>query len=468
MLYKTEHNARFKTDNIWYAIAMSRQFRRVGFLITVIALTLSTVSWHSTQASPHAATASNVEKQIAKIDNASTFEAPLTVTQTFDIDKTANWHTFKVKLGEKLADIRQTAGVSPEELNAVLALGKPTHYLNTLYPGDEIRILVSENNRLLALEYDILKSRRLLITRVISGDNRLSFHAQLVDRPLEIQKHSASGVITSSLFQSAKQQGLSTDIIMELVRIFDWDIDFNQDIKKGDRFALVYEQHFRAGEKITDGPIIAAQFVNNGKVYQAIRYTTPDGKTAFYTPQGHSLRKPFLRNPVDSAIVSSKFDPSRKHPILSTIRAHNGVDYAAKTGTPIKATGDGQIIFIDKKGGYGNTVIVQHSERRSTLYAHMQKFGKHMKLGKKVRQGEIIGYVGKTGRATGPHLHYEFRIDGNHVDPLSIKLAHRTIPAMVESDFNQHAQSMLAELGAVDQLTVAMNEHSDGNHDNPL
>jgi murein DD-endopeptidase MepM/ murein hydrolase activator NlpD len=362
-----------------------------------------------------------------------------------------DWQSFTIKNGQSLDNVFDQAGVAADEIHAVLNAGAAAKFLNNLYPGDEIRILATPDKRLIALKYDIHHSKRLSVIR--NGADKHGnaiFKARVIDRPLVIKTVQKSGVITRSLFHSAQQEGLPRLLIMDLVSIYDWDIDFTQDIKKGDSFTVLYEEHYRAGEKVADGPIIAARFVNKGKVYNAIRYTTDDGKSEYYTPEGNSLRKPFLRNPIDSAVISSKFDLRRKHPILSTIRAHKGVDYAAKTGTPIKATADGQIIYLNKKNGYGNTVIIQHSGNRSTLYAHMQKFAPKIRTGLKVRQGQIIGYVGKTGWATGPHLHYEFRIDGEHVDPLEQKHSFATIPASHRDDFMSRTEMLLSRLDATD------------------
>lgn len=361
------------------------------------------------------------------------------------------WRSFRIKHGQDLSHVGELAGIPADEIETVRS-GKFGTYLRNLYPGDRIRLQVTEDGHLAALEYDIHESRRLrVVSRGVDDSGNRLFQSMLIDRPLEVQTAYASGVIHHSLFQSGKRAGLSTALIVELAAIFDWDVDFARDIKNGDNFAIVYEQRFRGGERVADGQILAAKFVNDGKIYRAIRYTTPDGKSEFYTPEGSSLRKPFLRNPVESAVISSKFDLHRKHPILHKIRAHKGVDYAADPGTPINATGDGRIIFLGRKNGYGNTIVIQHDKHRSTLYAHMQKFARYMRVGRKVRQGQIIGYVGQTGLATGPHLHYEFRVDNVHVDPLKLQYAYTQVPAELRDDFLATTQTLLTQLDSPSQ-----------------
>ena len=229
----------------------------------------------------------------------------------------------------------------------------------------------------------------------------------------------AHGVIESSLFMAAAEAGISENIIMELAGIFGWDVDFVLDIRKGDRFSMTYEELFRNGEKIANGDILAAEFINDGKSYKAVRYVNPQTNRAeYFSPDGRSMRKAFLRSPVDFRRISSGFSLTRRHPVLNKIRAHRGVDYAAATGTPIRAAGDGKIVHRANKGGYGRTVIIQHGSKYSTLYAHMSNYKRGHRVGSKVKQGEVIGFVGASGLATGPHLHYEIRVGGEPINPM--------------------------------------------------
>ncbi len=257
---------------------------------------------------------------------------------------------------------------------------------------------------------------------------------------------SAHGTINSSLSLAAQKAGLSNDLILQLTNIFAWDIDFATNLHHGDQFTVVYEES-RIGNNSSDSQIIAAEFVNQGRILTAIRYKDNEGNVNYYSPEGKPMRKAFLSTPVDFARISSGFDTHRKHPILNRIRAHKGVDYAARTGTPVKSAGDGEVIFRGRKGGYGQVMIVKHGEHYETLYAHLSDFRRNLESGDLVRQGEVIGYVGQTGLATGPHLHYEFRVDGVHRNPEKLNLA-QSLPlhAEVLADFKAQIQPMLAQL----------------------
>ncbi|MGR9117181.1 MAG: peptidoglycan DD-metalloendopeptidase family protein [Gammaproteobacteria bacterium] len=270
---------------------------------------------------------------------------------------------------------------------------------------------------------------------------------------------SALGTIHSSLFLDGKEAGLPDKVIMQLADIFAWDIDFALDIKENDSFAVLYEKLYIGDEEVGTGKILAAEFVNEGKIYKAVRYEDKQGHANYFTPEGHGMRKAFIRTPVDFARISSPFNLKRKHPILNRIRAHKGVDYAAKTGTPIKCTGDGKIIFQGRQSGYGRVIIVQHGKRYSTLYAHLSKFNKHYKKGSSIKQGDIIGYVGQSGLASGPHLHYEFRVDGQHRNPLTVKLPNSApVDQSLLADFKATTQPLLAQLDQVRGTMLAQNQ----------
>jgi murein DD-endopeptidase MepM/ murein hydrolase activator NlpD len=213
---------------------------------------------------------------------------------------------------------------------------------------------------------------------------------------------------------------------------------------------------------LRDGDIIAAEFVNQGRSYKALRYKDPKGDVDYYAPDGKRLRKKFLRTPVNFTRISSGFSLHRKHPILNVIRAHKGVDYAAPTGTPIRAAGDGKVVFKGRKGGYGKVIILRHGAIYSTVYGHMSRYARGLSVGKRVRQGQIIGYVGMTGLATGPHLHYEFRVHGVHRNPLTVKLpAAAPLPARYHADFQAHTEEALARLRLLSRIQVASLEIRD-------
>ena len=283
-------------------------------------------------------------------------------------------------------------------------------------PGDTFEVTHDEGE-VISLYSKLDLTSGLQIDREDSG-----FSARIVDHPIEVRKRHAYGVINTSLFESAATAGLSDKVIMSVAGIFAWDVDFVLDIRGGDNYYIQYEEIWQDGKFVTDGEIIAAEFNNNGRTIRAVRFKDSDDRTDYFTPEGNSVRKAFIRAPVDFTRISSNFNPRRRHPILNTIRAHRGVDYAAPRGTPIKAAGDGKVIFRGTKSGYGKTVILQHGGNITTLYAHMSGFAAKARLGSRVRQGQTIGYVGATGLATANHLHYEYRINGVHRNPRTVEL----------------------------------------------
>ncbi len=361
------------------------------------------------------------------------------------------WRTATVKSGDSLSLLFARNDLSPQELYKVTQNEVAAKRLKRLYPGDEIKLRI-DADRLTELSYEFDLGRSLHMLRDEDG-----FQAEIIQRPLEHRTAQATGVINDSLFLSAQAAGLSDKLTMELAGIFGWDIDFALDIRKGDKFAVIYEEVFLDGEKVRDGDIIAATFVNRDTPFQAIRYTDVSGHTDYYSPDGRRMRKAFLRTPVEFSRISSGFSLGRKHPILNTIRAHKGVDYAAPRGTPVKATGDGKIIHRGRKGGYGSTVIIQHGSSYSTLYAHLSNYARGFRTGARVKQGQIIGYVGSSGLATGPHLHYEFRINGVHRNPLTVKLPDvQPLPRQYMAGFQSHATPLLASLDLLGQTNVAL------------
>jgi murein DD-endopeptidase MepM/ murein hydrolase activator NlpD len=278
------------------------------------------------------------------------------------------------------------------------------------------------------------------------------FSAETELREVQIKENTAIGQIESSLFEAGLLAGLSDELIMELAYIFGWDIDFALDLRQGDSFKLVYQEHFIDGKKFEDGEILAAEFTNKGKTFRAIRFTDDKGDSHYFSPNGDSMRKAFNRSPVHFSRISSRFNPNRLHPVLKTSRPHRGVDYAAATGTPIMATGDGKVSFLGTKGGYGRTVILSHGGKYTTLYAHMSRYKKGLKSGHRVKQGQIIGYIGSSGLATGPHLHYEFRVNGVHRNPLTVALPHaKPLANEYMSKFKAQSLPLLAQLDSLNE-----------------
>jgi murein DD-endopeptidase MepM/ murein hydrolase activator NlpD len=361
-------------------------------------------------------------------------------------------HTKIIKTGDNLSNIFTSLGLNTE-LHKILQLGEPVKELKSIYPQQKIHFYLQDDS-LIKLELETSLNRQLQIIQ-----QHESYVVNEVIRDFEIQTQSVHAVIENSLFLAGQRAGLSDAVIMQLANICGWDIDFALDIRSGDQFSVIYQEKFLDGRKVKDGEILIAEFINSGKSFRAIRYTDSNNHTDYYSDNGHSMRKPFLRTPVDFARVSSKFNLKRLHPVLNTIRAHKGVDYAAATGTPIKSAGDGKVIFRGTKGGYGRTVIIQHGSQYSTLYAHMHKYANRTQKGARVKQGQIIGYVGKSGLATGPHLHYEFRVNGVHRNPLTVKLPDaQPLPETELIRFHSKTQTQFALLDTFKATMIASNE----------
>lgn len=318
--------------------------------------------------------------------------------------------------GDTLDTLFRQHNLDLGNLAAIARLDEAGKRFRRLRPGAEFQV-IHDNGNLISMYSVLTLTSALSIERDQSG-----FTAEIVERPIEIRKRLAYGVIETSLFESAAAAGLSDKVTMNVAGIFAWDVDFVLDIRIGDNFYVQYEEIWQDGEFVTDGEIIAAEFNNNGRTYQAVRFIDDSGRSNYFTPDGHSVRKAFIRAPVDFARVSSNFNTRRRHPILNRIRAHRGVDYSAPYGTSVKAAGDGKVIFRGTKSGYGNTIIVQHGGNITTLYAHMSKFAAKARIGARIRQGQTIGYVGATGLATASHLHYEYRINGVHRNPRTVAL----------------------------------------------
>jgi murein DD-endopeptidase MepM/ murein hydrolase activator NlpD len=284
------------------------------------------------------------------------------------------------------------------------------------------------------------------------------FTTRINEQHIDKRMAYATATIDDSLFLAGRKAGLSDALIMELAGIFGWDIDFALDIRNGDSFIVVYEENYLNGEKISDGKILAAEFINQNTPHRALRYTDASGNTEYYSEDGKNMRKAFLRTPVDFRRISSRFNLRRKHPILNRIRAHKGVDYSAGRGTPVRATGNGKIIHRGRKGGYGKTIVIRHGSKYSTLYAHLNGYKRGLRNGSKVKQGQIIGYVGSTGLATGPHLHYEFRVNGVHRNPLTVKLpSAKNLAKKFRPDFTQQTSQYVAQLDSLKRTLLALN-----------
>ncbi|MGQ7846984.1 peptidoglycan DD-metalloendopeptidase family protein [Granulosicoccus sp. 3-233] len=344
--------------------------------------------------------------------------------------------------GNTLSGILNKHGVNIDQMPGLLTDDTVKQHLSNLRIGQELEIQQLPDGNFQSLTTRVGDDKRITINRSDSN-----FEVVSIDLPLEKERVVTSGTIQQSLYLAAQQADLKQSTIMELADIFQWELDFAKDIRKGDQFSLVYDRLYRDGRYIGDGDILAAEFIRGGKNYRAIRFTTDDGSTGYYSPDGKSMRRTFMRHPVDVVRITSRFNPNRLHPVLHQIRAHRGVDYGSPIGSPIYATADGKVTYSGMKGAYGNTVVLQHGKKFSTLYAHMSKISEKAAAGARVRQGDVVGYVGKTGRVTGAHLHYEFRVNNMQIDPLKVEL-----PAAppIEGKY-------LAELKALsDEMTAQM------------
>lgn len=359
-----------------------------------------------------------------------------------------------VAKGDTLSTLFEKVGLSATTLQEVMASDKQARQFTRLQAGQVLQFELTPDGQLKQMHSKLSDLEAISLAKTADG---FSFSRE-VSKP-NVRNAYAHGVINSSLSSSAARAGLSHNLTMDMANIFGYDVDFAQDIRKGDEFDVVYEQKVVNGKPVGTGNILSARFTNRGKTYTAVRYTNKQGNTNYYTAEGNSMRKAFIRTPVDFARISSMFSMGRKHPILNKIRAHKGVDYAAPRGTPIKATGDGKVLLAGRRGGYGNTVIIQHGDTYRTLYGHMQGFAKGVKTGGSVKQGQVIGYIGTTGLSTGPHLHYEFQVNGVHVDPLGQKLPMADPIAKSEKQrFMQQSQPLMARMDQEKATTLASNK----------
>lgn len=424
-------------------------------------------------ATKNLATTTLVTKQLISNDNFSAFHSSQAITTELPASETitrslngeraqSRLHatninlikekTITIKKGDTLSKIFKRLSLSSKTLHKIMKSGSDAQRLSRIRPGKEITFSLDNDNQLVAISYPIDKIDTLQINKKAD-----SFIIQIDSKEVEIQQQFATESINASLFAAGSQAGLSNSMIMKLAELFGWDIDFALDIRKGDTFSLIYEDKLINGKKISEGDILAAEFVNQGKTFYAVRYTDPSGKAEYYSDNGYSMRKAFLRTPVEFSRISSRFSSGRKHPVLNRIRAHKGVDYAASRGTPVKAAGKGKVIFKGTKGGYGRVIILQHGSKYTTLYAHLNAYGKKIKKGSRVKQGQIIGYVGSSGLATGPHLHYEFRVNGTHRNPLTVSLPNAAALAKkYRPEYDIIAENMISQIKSRKQSTIAL------------
>ena len=346
-----------------------------------------------------------------------------------------------VEKNDSLFNILNKLGVNKEDI-IELVNSKNSKLLSRIDVGDQIRILVDKQGGLDQLYYmDSIKSG----VKAIKLEDKyfISKYETEVEK-VKVFKHV---VIEDSMYMSGLRENVPDSVLMDLAYINGWDIDFTHDIRAGDSFNLIYEELIIEGEKAVDGNILISEFNNSDKKFIAVRYDSDSEKSDYFNLKGENVKKAFLRSPVKLSYISSKYNLKRRHPVLHTIRAHKGVDYAANKGSPIRATGDGTVIFAQYNGGCGNEIKIKHSEDYETRYCHLDRFSSRTKVGRKVKQGQTIGYVGSTGLATGPHLHYEFHVNGKHTDPLKVKFPNASpIDPSQMSSYRERSKKLLNEL----------------------
>jgi murein DD-endopeptidase MepM/ murein hydrolase activator NlpD len=357
----------------------------------------------------------------------------------------------RIERGDTVAALLAKLSVDDPSAVKFLRSAKAARPFARLRAGRTMRAETSSDRELLSLTYLTRSGIALQLERQ-GGDFKVS------EKPadLDVRSQMASGEIRSSLFAATDAAGLPDAIAIQIAEIFSSHIDFHRDLRRGDRFAVVYEGLYHGSELVRTGRVLAAEFINRGKSRQAVWFDSADGRGGYYTPDGNSLRKAFLRSPLEFSRISSGFSRARFHPILRTWTAHRGIDYAAPAGTRVRTTGDGVVTFAGRKGGYGNLVIVQHARKFSTYYAHLSRFAGGLRKGVQVAQGDFIGYVGQTGLATGPHLHYEFHINGVQRDPLKVVLPEAVpLSRKLRATFDAHAAPLAHQVALLRTANIA-------------
>lgn len=362
------------------------------------------------------------------------------------------WQTDEVRKDDTLGALLDRLNIQNPEAIAFLRQSPDASALaSKLRPGRPILAKTTADGTLLELQYQYDWDAALEVK--LDGDAYTAHQIQLAQ---ETRTELKSAEIRSSLFAATDDAGIPDAIAMQLVQIFSSDIDFHLDLRQGDRFRVIYETGYSNGEMTTSGQVLAAEFINQGKTYSAVLYRDADGRADYFTPEGKPIHKTFLRSPLEFSRISSGFTLARFHPVLKRWRAHKGVDYAAPIGTRIKATADGTVAFAGQQGGYGNVVMLQHAGGVTTVYGHLSRFAPGLRKGQRISQGDIIGHVGMSGLASGPHLHYEFRIHGQHRDPLKVALPNTSaITVINQQAFKQQAQPLLAQLALLRNLHTA-------------
>ncbi|MFA7300129.1 MAG: M23 family metallopeptidase [Sideroxydans sp.] len=361
------------------------------------------------------------------------------------------WHSEWVQRGDTVSELLRRLNVQDDAADNFLRRAAKTGSLRQLRPGKRIQAKTSTDSHMLALSYVDNNGNQITITP--DGEQ---FKVESQPAPAEHRVFVQTGEISSSLYAATDEADLPDTVANQLVEVFGGDIDFHRDIRRGDKFSIIYEQPFLNGEATRNARILAAEFVNHGRTLQAFYFENTSHGGDYFSPDGKSMRKAFLRSPIEFSRVSSGFSKSRFHPVLNRWRAHKGVDYAAPIGTKARATADGVVAFVGSQGGYGNVVILNHQGRYQTVYGHLSRFAGGIRRGQRVSQGELIGYVGKTGLASGPHLHYEFKVSGVQRDPLKVALPDgKPVSEAQQAVFTKNARALQTRLSLLRNTRIA-------------
>jgi murein DD-endopeptidase MepM/ murein hydrolase activator NlpD len=361
------------------------------------------------------------------------------------------WRDERVQQGDTVPAVLARLGVDDSPAVAYLLQARNVRSLYQLVPGKTVRAVVSEDGRLHRLSYLNRDGTQLVVERMPNG-----FVAGEEIPTLETRYSFASGNIESSLFAATDAAGIPESVAMQMADIFSSDVDFHRDLRRGDRFSVVFEVGYKDDDATDAAQVVAAEFVNQGRIHRAVRFRDSDGRTGYYSPDGKNVRKTFLRSPIEFSRMTSGFMRSRFHPLLGKSRAHKGVDYGAPIGTKVRATASGQVVFAGQQGGYGNVIVLRHGAGYSTLYGHLSGFAKQIHNGARIDQGDIIGFVGRSGLTTGPHLHYEFRLNDVQQNPLNLTPPlGPAITSTQKARFEQITKPLTARLDALSHTRLA-------------
>jgi murein DD-endopeptidase MepM/ murein hydrolase activator NlpD len=364
-------------------------------------------------------------------------EAQPTDSGAFDF-----WREERIGRGETLPSLLQRLGINAEDRQEFSAAVRKSNSIGQLIPGRSVLARVSSSGRLMLLRYLASDTTLVSVNRF-----KQSFEVTQQTIQPEMRPVMRSGAVQGSLFGATDAADVPDRIASEMAEAFSGDIDFHKDLRRGDHFSVVYEAFYFDGQLVKTGRLLAAEFINQNDAYRAVYFKDPQGRDGYYNAEGQSLKRAFLKSPMPFDRISSGFTTARLHPVLQIMRAHKGVDYAAPTGTPVRAVSDSVVSFAGKQGGYGNLIVLSHQAPYSTAYGHLSRFANGIKRGGRVSQGQVIGYVGSTGLASGPHLHYEFRIHGEQRNPLAMKLpTSNPLDSRYRAQFAAHAQPLTARL----------------------